>query len=545
MSDHAQKTKSRAFVSTLAIMGSRVLGLVREQVLAFFFGAGAVLDAFFVAFRIPNLMRDLAAEGALSQSFVAIFSQKLTKEDKKEAFQLAHKTTTFIILFMGVLVILGEIFAPQIVSAVAVGFEGEKYLLTVRLLRILFPYILFVSVSALMMGMLHSLGKFFIPHSASTFFNFTSISFGLLFAYWLSPDYMSLTWQKISHGSTLDSLDFLASANAIAGMAMGTLVGGLAQYAFQIPTALKEGFIPKLNFNLKDPGLIKVLQLTAPAIVGGAAVQVNVLINTEFASLLVDGSVSYLNYAFRFMQFPLGVFGVAIATASAPALAQMVTQKKTQDFKKTIRSALQMSLFLCVPSTIGLMVIGQDIIALIYQHGHFSPSDTLQTAYALTAYSLGITSYALIKIYQPAFLAFHNAKTPMRIALFSMFINGGINAYFILVLNLSHWALALGTAIVALVNIILLAFAFRKHIPQIWNQEIWLHLLKVVLASVIMGALLWFMREPLYNTFSAKHLGHRALRVFIPMLLALPVYALSTWVMGVQDTKFLLRKLKR
>ncbi|OVE82613.1 murein biosynthesis integral membrane protein MurJ, partial [bacterium K02(2017)] len=522
--DHTQGTQKRALIATTAIMFSRVLGLVREQVFAFFFGAGAFLDAFVVAYRIPNLLRDLAAEGALSQSFITIFSQKLSQGKKEEAYRLANKTSTFIVILMIVIIVIAEIFAPQIVSVVATGFSGQKFDLTVRLMRILLPYILFVSLSAILMGMLNSQKKFFIPFSASTFGNLTAIFAGLFFAYILSPDYIYNTANKIINNKPFIAEDFLSIANAITGMAIGTLLAGLAQYVFEIPSNVKLGYKPKLDFKLKDKGLFKILKLTGPAVIAGAAVQINVLVNTEFASLLQDGAVSYLNFAFRFMQFPLGIFGVAIAAASAPVLAQMIIQKKETKFLETIQSSIQMSLFLSIPSTIGLMVLGPEIISLIYQHGQFTPLDTLQTSYALTAYAFGISSYSLIKIYQPAFLAFHNSKTPMKITMLSILINLGINAYFIFVLKLSHWALALGTAIVATSDIILLSYFFRNHLKGVWTKGVFANGLKSLLAALIMGISIYYSLPILKDIFNSGTILNRLSLVFIPIFIAVPIY---------------------
>lgn len=543
--DHSQQTRRRAFVSTIAIMGSRILGLVREQVFAFFFGASAAYDAFVVAYRIPNLMRDLTAEGALSQSFVTIFSQKLATNNKDDAHDLAHRVNTFILIAVGLIVILGILFSNLIANAVGAGFSSEKIELTSSLMKILFPYILFTSLSALTMGMLNALGKFFIPHSASTFFNITSIIFGILGAWLLAPDYIENCYHQLFHDRAVTNRDFAIMARAITGMAYGTLIGGFAQYLFQLPTAFKSGFKIKLDFNFKDATFIKVLKLTGPAIVGGAAVQVNVLINTYFASQLADGSVSYLTYAFRFMQFPLGVFGVAIASASAPALAQLVAQQNFDRFRQTIQSSIRLSLFLSIPSTIGLMVLGPEIIALIYQHGQFNVYDTQQTALALATYSLGISSYSLIKIYQPAYLAFHDAKTPMKISFFSIVANTSINAFFVYGLHLSHWALALGTAIVASINLILLSYFFTKKQNQIWHKELWVGITKIVFAGLAMGAAVWFVKDFLGTAFPGTGLSFKLFRTFVPIFVSLPVFFGLAVLLNIPEVEAFKRRLLR
>jgi putative peptidoglycan lipid II flippase len=542
-------TKKHALIATAAIFFSRIFGLVREQFFAFFFGASAVLDAFIVAFRIPNLLRDLFAEGALSQSFVTIFSQKLATEDQKQAYTLAHKVSGFILLSVGFLVILGEIFAPQLVGVLASGFTGEKLELTIRLTRILMPFILFVSLSALLMGMLNAQHKFFIPQSASTFFNITSVSVGLGFAYILSPDYIGGSLTKIMGGDAMTITDGLALANAITGMALGTLIGGVGQLLFQLPALARLKYLPKFNFNFKDPALIKVLKLTGPAIIGGAAVQVNVLVNTYFASYLSHGSISYLNYSFRLMQFPLGVFGVAIAVASAPALAKMIAKKDTKSFVKTIQSSIQMSLFLSIPSAVGLIVLSDPIISLIYEHGHFSHADTLQTSYALMAYAFGISAYSLIKIYQPAYLAFHDAKTPMMVSLASILVNFSINWYFIRILNWPHWALALGTAIVACLNFTILMWWFHKKQPGIWTMKLFVNFLKILISAVVMGVGLWYFRHNYWDAVCAARFDSKILsqliQVFAPLFLGVIIYFMMAILLKVDDVKVFTRRFTK
>lgn len=537
MPPESQNIKKNAVIATVAILGSRLFGLIREQIFAFFFGASAVLDAFLVAFRIPNLLRDLFAEGALSQSFVTVFSKKMAIGKKEDAYQLTDLVSTFVIIFIGALVLIGVIFAPQIVSILASGFNDEKRELTITLTRTLMPFILFVSLAAILMGMLNSLGKFFLPHSASTFFNVTSILCGLTLAWYFSPAYFDTVNKPDSQ--------WIWASHAILGMAAGTLIGGFVQYAIQIPSLWRLGYRPKLNFNFKNNDLNTILKLTLPAIIGGAAVQVNVLVNTQFASHLSDGSISYLNYAFRLMQFPLGVFGVAIASASAPALARLIAENRPTDFQRTIRSSLQMSLFLAIPSTVGLIVLAKPIIALIYEHGRFDTLDTMSTAYALINYAFGITAYSLIKIYQPAYLAHHDAKTPMYISLLSIALNFAINWYFIHELHWPHWSLALGTALVATTNLILLVFLFRKKCPGIWNSSLWQNLIKTLAASLIMGLCAWQTFYFFESHLSQNTLWEKMGLALFPIILASTVYFLISTLLGISEAKTLWQKLRR
>ncbi len=539
--------RKNALIATLAILGSRIFGLVREQVFAIFFGASFALDAYIAAFRIPNLLRDLFAEGALSQSFVTIFSQKTAQGKDHDAYDIANTVSTFLIFFLGLLILLGMIFSPFIVHLVANGFTGEKYLLTVQLNRILFPFILFVALAALLMGMLNAKNRFFLPQSASTFFNITSIISGILFAYWMAPDYILAILNKIRGLPPAAALPNPSTlSQAITGMALGTLLGGLMQWLIQLPALYRLGYRPRFRCDFRNADFLKILALTFPAIIGSAGVQINVMTDTFFASYLQDGAISYLNYAFRFMQFPLGLFGVAIATASAPALAKMISQNKRNDFQKTMRASLQMSLFFSLPSMVGLILLSTPIVSLIYEHGRFHSVDTLQTSFALRAFSAGIVGYSLIKIYQPAFLAFHDTKTPMKISLLSIISNAGLDYILMIIMGFGHWGLALSTSCVATLNFVLLAIYFeKKKMPGIWNHELWQQLGKCLLASLIMGLAVWGSSEWAQNLIVPSKLLTQLFVVFLPIFVALPVYLGMGMLLGIPEVNFLLKRIKR
>ncbi|HXG66541.1 MAG TPA: murein biosynthesis integral membrane protein MurJ, partial [Blastocatellia bacterium] len=318
-SEPAETKKSRsvarsAGIVSLAVMASRVLGLVREMVFAYFFGASKsfATDAFVIAFRIPNLLRDLFAEGALSSAFVPVFSEYLVKKDEKEAFRLSNMVVTALTLILGVIVILGIIFAPQVVGVFAPGFQDDpqKFALTVRLTRIMMPFILLVALAAQAMGILNARDRFGIPALSSSFFNIGSIIGGLLCAAFLADPTFSRPIRAIVENPI----------EGIIGMAYGVLIGGFLQYAVQWPSLRRAGFRYRPALGFTDPGVRRIFKLMGPAVIGAAAVQVNVLINSNFASAIPgDGPVAWLNYAFRLMQFPIGVFGVAIATATLPS----------------------------------------------------------------------------------------------------------------------------------------------------------------------------------------------------------------------------------
>jgi len=395
--------------------------------------------------------------------------------------------------------------------------------------------------------MLNAKNRFFLPQSASTLFNITSIGMGLLFAYWMAPDYISSIFNKlrglppaaaIPNPSTL--------SQAMTGMALGTLLGGFVQWLVQLPALYKLGYRPRLRFDFKNADFLKILALTLPAIIGGAGVQINVMINTVFASYLADGSISYMNYAFRFMQFPLGLFGVAIATASAPALAKMIIQDKKDDFQKTMRSSLQMSLFFSIPSMVGLILLATPIVSLIYEHGRFHAIDTAQTAIALQAFSAGIVGYSLIKIYQPAFLAFHDTKTPMTISLFSIMTNTALNYGLMVIMGFGHWGLALSTSCVATLNFILLAIYFeKKKMPGIWNQELWSQLGKCLLASLAMGLAVWGSFVWAQKLLVPSKILGQLFVVFLPIFVALPVYLGMGLLLKIPEVDFIINKIRR
>lgn len=526
-------------------MGSRITGLLREMVFAFFFGAGPALDAFIAAFRIPNLLRDLFSEGALSNAFVTVFSKKAVKEGEEAAWRLANRVFGFVAVVLGGITILGVVFSPSIVHFVASGFTGEKFQYTVLLNRVLFPFILFVSFAAIAMGMLNTKGKFALPQSASTFFNITSIVTGLLFAYLLEPTGMKQCFALLINQSGEKMVSWEATTRALTGMAIGTLLGGLVQWGVQMPALHRLGFRFRPSVDFKDDGLRQVLKLTGPAIIGGAAVQVNVLVNTNFASYLADGSIAWLNYAFRLMQFPIGVFGVAIATATAPAVARLVAQNDPENFKKTFRESIQLTLFLCIPSALGLILLAEPILGLIYQHGQFTSADTHQAALALMAYSAGLTGYALLKVYQPAYLAHHDTRTPMIVSLLSIAINFSMNWLFVFVLHFQHWGLALGTSSVALWDILLLSLLFRKKMRGIWSAGMWKQAGKILVAALLSCLAGWLTFHELGLRIGNEGIPRQLLLVFLPIGITVLFYYFFCSRLGVNEAKVMRDWIKK
>jgi putative peptidoglycan lipid II flippase len=471
-----------AGIISLAVMASRVLGLVRDQVFAIFFGAGFHYDAFLTAFRIPNLLRDLFAEGALSSAFVATFTQVLEKKGEKEARHLSNRVATLIIIVISLISVIAWFQAPAIVAALAPGFFAlpGKAELAIELTRIMVPFLLFIALAAQAMGILNAHGRFAVPALASAFFNLGSIVGGLLLGFVLGP-YVGLS--------------------AIAGMAYGTLIGGFLQFAVQWPSLRAVGFRYRPMLSLSDPGVRQIVGMLGPAVIGTAAVQINVFINTNFASAIIDpatgvvinGPVSWLNYAFRFMQFPIGVFGVAIATAALPQLSRESARADYEDFRRTMVHALTLVFVLCIPSAVGLAVLARPIIALIFEHGRFTSFDTVQTGDALAAYAIGLSGYAAVKVLSPAFYAFGDARTPMLISLGSIGVNYLINS--LLVVRFGHVGLAVSTSSVALVNFLLLGFFMRRKLGSIGGRELAINALRIVAASIPMALVAWAINQ--------------------------------------------------
>lgn len=479
-----------AGIVSLAVMASRVLGLVREMVFAYFFGASKSFanDAYVIAFRIPNLLRDLFAEGALSSAFVPIFSEYLINKSEKEAFRLSNLVATGLIVVLGAFVVLGVVFAEPLVAFIAPGFRSDpaKFELTVRLTRIMMPFILLVALAAQSMGILNARDRFGVPALSSAFFNLGSIAGGLAVAALLTDPSFSHPVRAIVEKPT----------EGIIGMAYGVLIGGFLQYSVQWPSLRRAGFKYRPMLSFSDPGVRRIFTLMGPAVIGGAAVQVNVLINSNFASYIPGtGPVSWLNYAFRLMQFPIGVFGVAIATATLPAISRSAARKDEADFRRTLAGAIRLALLLTIPSAVGLIVLGRPIIALIYERGHFGPGDTSHTAAALGFFAVGLTGYAAIKILAPAFYALGDSRTPMIISLLSMLTNFVMN--WSLVGVMQERGLALSTSTVGLANCGLLYLIMRKRINGIEGRRTAIAVAKILSASAVMGAACWAINRGL------------------------------------------------
>ena len=483
MSEPYSVTRSARTVS-LAVLGSRVLGLVREQVLAALFGANREFDAFVTAFRIPNLLRDLFAEGALSAAFVTTFSQKLSTEGDKSAWRLANLVLNALLIVLGLITVVGIIVSPWLVRIIAPGF-GEipgKTELTTTLTRIMFPFLLMVALAALAMGMLNAKHHFGIPASASMMFNVGSICGGLACAFLLAPGFL--------HNPAL-------AGRAVIGMSIGTLIGGALQWMVQVPALRRVGYRYEARLDWRDPAFRQVLNLLGPSVIGTAAVQVNIFVDQWFASWpqmsgpTGSGAVTWLNCAFRLMQFPIGIFGVAIGVATLPTVSAQAGRGDMIEFRKTLARSIRLAFFLCLPAACGLWVLATPIISAIYQHGKFSAFATDQTAACVRAFSVGLVAYAAIKIIAPSFYALGDSRTPMYVTILSVVVNAGTDYLFAIVLGMKTAGLALSTSTVALCNFFLLLALMRRKIGRVEASTLLRSLARVAVASALMTVAAW------------------------------------------------------
>lgn len=510
----------------IAVMISRVFGLVRDQVFASCFGVSWINDAYFMAFRIPNLLRDLFAEGALSTAFVTVFARKKKDEGDEGAWRLARIVMTFQTVVLGIIVILGMVFSPQLVHWMAPNFENEpgKAELTITLLRILFPFILFLGMAALSMGVLNTYGRFGLPASASSFFNLGSIIVGVGLAWIYDPHF----------GRT-----------GIICMAIGTVAGGILQWYVQVPAMKKLGYRFWPDFNFRDSALFEILKLIGPAVVGVSAVQINVVINSIFASSF-SGAVTMLAFAFRLIQLPIGLFGVSISTASLPSLSVDATESNKEGFRKRIEDALRLNTFLCIPAACGLAVLGEPIIGLLFQRGKFDEQSTIETSQILTAYCLGLVGYSSIKILGPAFYALNRVSAPMFVSVGSIVATYLLNWFFVNQTTLGPIGLALTTSITALFGCAILLSILSGMIGGLSNAT-WLAMLKIVLASAAMTAAVWVSNVG-FEKMNFAHLfsGH-LIRVVAGIAIGTVIFITTARILGLEEVvlarDMVLRKL--
>ena len=517
--------RKAAGIVGLAVIASRLLGLVRELVLAALFGAGKLYDAYLAAFRIPNLLRDLFAEGALSTAFTTVFTRTWEKDGPPPAWVLANLIFSAMLFFLGGITIMGVLDAPLLVQITNPGFHSVpgKFELTVELTRILFPFILFVSLAAAVMGILNARHVFGLPASASSVFNIVSVAGGVLFSYLFEPQ---ADWLHPHFGD-----------RALHGLCLGVLLGGVAQLGVQLPGLWKLGYRFEWRLKLGDPKLKEVWALMWPSVIAGAAVQINVLVNSVFASH-IDGGQSWLGYSFRLMQLPIGVFGVSIATATLPSVARHFARGDLAAFGANVRESLRLVWYFTVPSAIGLAMLARPIISVIYERGRFTPHDTEQVALALEAYALGLAGYAAIKVLVPCFYALGEPRTPLRISLIGIGVNLGMNFALIHLFGRNHAELALTTSVVALVNFVQLWVALGRRVDAGTAEEWVPFAAKIGIAAFFCGDTAWAVNHFTASWADGSHgFPLKALSLGVSIGASAGVYLATTHLLHVDESR--------
>src|SRR5947199_26510 len=442
------------------------------------------------------------------------------------AWRLANLVVNALAIVVGTITLAGIWLAPALVTAIAPGFADipGKVELTVTLTRIMFPFLLLVALAAVAMGILNTRHIFGVPAAASAFFNLGSIVGGLGCAAWLAPGYLSAV---LGRGPAPDAG---LVTRAMTGMAIGTLAGGLLQLLAQVPSLWRVGFRYRPLLAGRDPGLRQVLRLMAPATLGAAAVQVNVFVNNNFASYLGNGPVSWLNVAFRLMQLPIGLFGVAIGTVTLPLVSRHGARGDTRAFRTTVGQALELVALFCLPAAAGLALLGVPVIGLVYEPGRFAPPDTDAAARALAGYALGLAGYAGIKVLAPAFYALDDARTPMRVSVLSMVTNYVLNWLFVRRLGFGHVGLALATSAVALGNFGILLVVLRRRVGGFGRAAA---IRRIVLATAVMAAVAWGVDTGLAGALPAARTLQHALRLAAVIPVAVAVFWGACRALGV------------
>lgn len=508
---------------SIATFASRVLGLLRDAVLAAYFGASTQMDAYNVAFRVPNLLRDLFAEGAMTAAFVPSFTRTLGEHGRERAWRLGNLVINTLLLITGVLAMLGIAFAGPITAAIAPEFDEVpgKLELTASLTRVMLPFLTTVAVAVAMMGMLNSLHRFFVPSLSPAMFNVATIVCVL---------------------ALVPVLEGMGIAPIFA-VAFGTLLGGVGQVMLQWPVLRREGFRYRPVIDFRDPGLRQVLRLMVPGTVGVAAVNINVLVNTLLATSQGEGAVSWLQYAFRLMYLPIGLFGVSIATAALPDVSRQAADEDLAAMRRTVSSALRLMLMLNVPAMVGLVVLAEPIVALLYQRGQFDALDTAATAAALMFYAPGLVGYSAVKIASPTFYSLGDSRTPVTISMMSVGLNLGLNLLLIQVLGFR--GLALGTALAAIFNAGALLWLLRRRIGGLDGRRLLVSLAKISAASLVMAAVTVAVSQGIAGALGTASEGARVLRVGGAIAAGMAALGLSAQLLRIEEFSEASRRVLR
>ena len=502
--------KAVATVSSMTLV-SRVLGFVRDVVIARLFGAGVATDAFFVAFRIPNLLRRLFAEGAFSQAFVPVLSEYRTRRGEADTKQLVDRTATLLAVALLAVTAIGVVAAPIVIYISAPGFAAnpEKFELTVAMLRITFPYILFISLVSFAGGILNTWSRFAIPALTPTLLNIAFIFGALFFAPYFQPPVMVLAW--------------------------AVFAGGVLQLAFQLPALARIGMLPRPDLAVADQGVHRILLLMGPAVVGVSVSQVSLLINTIFASFLQNGSVSWLYYADRLMEFPTALLGVALGTVLLPSLSKYHSQAADGEYSKLLDWGLRLTFLLAAPAAVALALLAAPLITTLFHYGEFGERDVWMTRQALIAYSVGLLGLILVKVLAPGFYARQNIATPVRIAILTLFATQLMNAAFIV--PLKHAGLALAIGLGACLNAGLLYRKLRQYGIYQPQAEWWKFLVKLAAAVAAMALVLWSAMGPERWWLAAPGVT-KAVALTGLVFLGGTTYFVCLWFLGIRPQEF-------
>ncbi|MGE3164393.1 MAG: murein biosynthesis integral membrane protein MurJ [Planctomycetota bacterium] len=529
-----RRQAGRAGVVGSATMTSRILGLFREHVFAKLFGTDALSDAFVMAYRIPNLLRDLFAEGALSSAFVPSFAECREQRGQAAAFRLAQTLFSFIFLVVGALTVAGVVFAPQIVNFIAPGFQHviesqttpgggvAQRDTTIRLTQILMPFLLLVSLAAACRGILNSYHRYFLPAVSPALFNLVAVITGLGM-YWAG----------------------MPPETAVYGWALATLGGGLVQLLIQLPAVRTLGLRLRPAFAFRDPSFRRLLKLLLPATLGLAAVQVNVLVNSVLASLLTEGSATWLQLAFRLVYLPIGVVGVAVATVASVNLSALAAKRDMDRFRTDLMAAVRLVAFLTIPASVGLIVLGQPIVRLIYEYGRFSAESTTPTALALGGYSLGLVFYSAIKTLAPALYALDRVRAPMLASVAGVAVN--VVWSLLTYRTFGVAALAIGTSLAALVNCAVLAVALRRELGGSGPRDLStpVTLAKTLALGVLMGVIVSYSHDALVSVLGSQSFLARATAISLCIVVGTLVMGLGGVALRVPEARDLWATIRR
>ncbi len=503
--------KSTGIVSGMTFL-SRVLGFIRDMLYAQALGAGSGTDAFFVAFRIPNLMRRLFAEGAFSLAFVPVFSEYKTQRSHDELRTLVNYVAGTLGGILFAVTLVGVLAAPAIIWIFAPGFsaDSDKFELTVEMLRITFPYLFFISLTAFAGGILNSCQRFAIPAVTPVLLNICLIIATLWAVPYFEEPVMALAW--------------------------GVFFAGIIQLLFQLPYLKSLNLVPYPRWSFRHEGVKRILALMLPTLIGSSVAQINILFDTLLASFLVTGSVSWLYYSDRLVEFPLGVFGVALATVILPSLSRKHADASAAEFSHTLDWALRWALLIGAPATVALAILAGPLLATLFQYGEFTAEDVRMASRSLTAYALGLQAFILVKVLAPGFYARQDTRTPVRIGIIAMVANMGFNI--ILIFPLAHAGLALATALSSTLNAGLLLHRLRRDRIYLPASDWPRFSIQLLAANLLMGTILWLGAGDL-STWLSAGFEERALRLTWLVLGGFVVYVLAVVAVGIRPRHLL------